>query len=121
MLTFPQWKALGLDKHSRLIEGRDGRPTGTRVFVFPNKYEKGRANVGVFNWDALRSVDVDLSKVLRKGQPFAVYNCLDITQTLAQAKPVLEGTYTGTPINFPTRRDKISPDFDAFLVVPRAR
>ena len=27
------------------------RPTGTRVFVRPNQYEAGRANIAVYNWD----------------------------------------------------------------------
>ena len=36
-LTFAQWQALGLDKHSQMLPGKAGRPTGTKVFVFPNK------------------------------------------------------------------------------------
>jgi len=32
--------------------------------------------------------------------------------------PVLTGTFDGRPIAFPMRKDRISPDFDAFLVLP---
>ena len=118
LLAFAQWQALGLDKDSKVLPGKDGKPTGTSVHLFVNTYEKGRANVGIFNWDGLKEVEVDLSKALEKGQKFAVYNCLDIRQTIAMAKPVLEGTYEGGAVAFPMRKDKISPDFDAFLVLP---
>ena len=118
LLSFAQWQALGLDKNGKLLPGREGKPTGTQVFVFPNKYEKGRAHVGIFNWDGLRSVEVDLSKALANGQKYRIYNCLDIRQTLALAKPVLTGAFDGAKVAFPMRRDRISPDFDAFLVLP---
>jgi hypothetical protein len=118
LLTFAQWQALGLDKGSKLEPGKNGKPTGKKVFVFPNKYQKGRANVAIFNWDGLDKVEVDLSKALVESQAFTVYNCLDIRQTLAQAKPVLQAKYAGDKVAFPMRKDKLSPDFDAFLVLP---
>jgi hypothetical protein len=48
-----------------------------------------------------------------------VYHCLDVKQTVALARPVLSGTYTGGAISLPLRKDKSSPDFDAFLVLPQ--
>jgi hypothetical protein len=48
-----------------------------------------------------------------------VYNCLDVKQTVALARPVLSGTYAGGAIPLPLRKDKGSPDFDAFLVLPQ--
>ena len=60
---------------------------------------------------------VDLSAVLKKGQIFKVYNCLDITQTTALAKPVINAKFSGRKVTFPLRKDNISPDFDAFLVL----
>jgi hypothetical protein len=117
-LSFAQWQALGLDKHSQMLPGRDGRPTGTKVFVFPNKVEKDRANVAIFNWDGLEKVEVDVSRALSPGRKYKVYNCLDVKQTLALARPVLAGTYAGGLLPFPMRKDKSSPDFDAFLVLP---
>ena len=43
------------------------RPTGTMVFVRPNEYEHGRANITIFNWGLLDSVAVDLSRHLSPG------------------------------------------------------
>jgi len=48
-----------------------------------------------------------------------VYNCLDVKQTLALARPLLSGTYAGGALQFPMLKDKSSPDFDAFLVLPQ--
>jgi len=117
-VSFAEWQALGLDKNSRMIPGRDGKPTGTKVFVFPNKYQKGRANVGIFNWDNLASIEVDLAGVLAPGQKYAIYNCLDISQTVTAAKPVATGTYAGGKVALPMKRAEISPNFEAFLVLP---
>ncbi len=97
------------------MRGRNGKPTGQKVFIFPNKYEKGRANVGIFNWDGHATVEVDLGNILEKGQNYVVYNCLDIKQLIEKSAPALNKTYDGAPVAFPMRRDKISPDFDAYL------
>jgi hypothetical protein len=118
LLTFAEWQALGLDGHATLAETAAGRPTGSMVRVYANRHEKGRAHVAIFNWDGKDSVDVDLSQPLAPGDRYRVYNCLEVTHTLARATPVLTGTFAGTPVAFPMRRDPTSPDFDAFLVVP---
>lgn len=117
-LSFEKWQALGFDKGGTLVQQQSGRPLGSRVFIFDNKYQKGRANIGVFNWDSKDEVSVDLSPVVSKGQKIRIYNCLDVKQTLSMAKPILELTYTGSAISIPMRRDKISPHFESFLVVP---
>lgn len=117
-LSFAAWQKLGLDQDSKLVPGTNGRPTGTRTFVFPNRHEKGRANVAVFAWDGQAAVEVDLSKALAAGQAYKVYNCLDVKQTFSRAKPVLTGTFDGKAVAFPMKRDPSSPDFDAFVVLP---
>ncbi|MCG3147127.1 MAG: hypothetical protein PCFJNLEI_00564 [Verrucomicrobiae bacterium] len=116
LLTFAQWQALSLDKDSALEKTVNGRPTGTMVRVYANRHEKGRGHVAIFNWDRHDSVTVDLSKVLTKGDPYQIYNCADVTHTLAATKPVLTGVYEGGELAFPMKKDAASPDFDAFLV-----
>jgi hypothetical protein len=116
-LSFADWQKLGLDKGSVMLPGKNGRPTGTRTFVFPNKIEKGRAHVAIFAWDGQPSVAVDLSKALTVGMKYRIFNCHDIRQTLAQATPVLTGAFDGKPIDFPMKHAPASPDFDAFLVL----
>lgn len=57
--TVASFKALtGFDTASTFA----ARPTtGSDVFVRPNKYEAGRANIVIFNWGKAASVQVDLS------------------------------------------------------------
>jgi len=117
-LTFAQWQALGFDRNSRILPGRNNKPTGSKVFVFPNTYEKGRANIAIFNWDGKSSMAVDLSNALSQGQRYEIYNCLDIKQTITLAKPIHTGTFDGKPVTLPMRKDKDSPVFDAFIVLP---
>lgn len=116
-MTFAEWQALGLDTNSELIAGRDGRPTGTKVFVFPNRHEDGRAHVAVFNWDDHEAVEVDLSEVLREGGAYRVYNVLDFGGTIRDAVPVAQGQYDGGEVLLPMRGADYCPDFDAFLVL----
>lgn len=117
-LSFNKWQALGLDVQGELARSQNGRPLGTKVFVFPNKYRKGRANIGVFNWDGKVEVSMNLAPVLTRGQKYRIYNCLDIKQTISLARPILEFTYAGSDLKLPMRRDKISPHFESFLVLP---
>ena len=115
--TFAEYqRETGLDANSTLVPTKNGRPAGTRVFVRPNKYERGRANVSIFNWDGKDAVEVDLSNIgLKKGQKFQVHNVLGLF-----AKPVVQGEYTGKPVSVPMLKSPIAPDFDAFIVIPAA-
>jgi hypothetical protein len=117
-LTFSQWQTLGFDKNGQLLPCRNGKPTGTKVFVFDNKYESGRGNVAVFNWDGKETIDVDLAKVLKPGQAYRLYNGLDIPQTIGLAKPLIRAKFDGKPVSLPMRKAPECPDFDAFLVLP---
>jgi hypothetical protein len=72
------------------------RPKGAKVIVRPNRYQAGRANVIVYNWDSLDKVDVDPSTVLEPGMRYEVRNAQDYFQ-----KPVLSGTYTGGMLSLP--------------------
>jgi len=117
-VTFAEWQKLGLDKESKLLPVKDGKPTGTKVFVFPNHYQADRAHVAIFNWDGLNEVEVDLGAGFKKGTRLTVYNLFDVHQTIGQAKPVLSATFDGGKIKFPLRKDPTCPDFDAFLINP---
>jgi len=110
---FEGWKAKsGFDANSMTIEGKEGHPTGTLIYVRPNKYEPGRAHIAVYNWDHHKSVEVDLRKVLKQGSRYRIYNVQNL-----YAKPVIAGKYDGKPVEIPMLMSEIAPDFDAFLVL----
>jgi hypothetical protein len=91
---FAGWKsATGLDSSSTYTAGA---PTGVNAFARPNKYEPGRGNVVIYNWDKLNTVDVDVSNIIRAGAQYEVRDVQNIFGT-----PVLTGTYNGGKISIP--------------------
>lgn len=67
------------------------RPTGVKILVRPNRYEPGRANVAVFNWDLRESVELDVSSVLKAGDR---YELRDVQNLFGN--PVASGTIDGS-------------------------
>lgn len=123
----------GFDGESTVQIEADGRPERNKVIIRPNRYEPGRANVAVYNWEGKSSADVDLNGVLAGGQRFEIRNVQDFF-----GNPVVEGTYEGKSMAVPLLRGgkktelRLSgdptnrvwdvfgdyPDFDAFVVLP---
>ena len=96
------------------------RPTGTKIVVIPNKYEAGRANVAIYNWDDNSSVSVDLSGVFSSGDHYTIIDAENPAVTVAS------GAYSG-PVSIPMTgltaaqpvgqgtRTHTAPDFGAFI------
>jgi Viral BACON domain len=92
--SFGGWQSTtGLDQSSTY---KSSAPTGAWVFVRPNKYETGRANITIYNWDQASTVSVDVSNVLTVGAPYEVRNAQDYFNV-----PVLSGVYTGGSLAIP--------------------
>jgi len=117
---------IGLDQAGSPHNNYSTVPPSTNVvFVRPNKYEPGRANIVIYNWQNLNSVAVDVSQVLPAGVPFEVRNALDFF-----APPVLTGTNSGAPLNLPMTGLTVAqpvgigappasgPAFNAFVLLP---
>lgn len=68
----------------------------TQVFVRPNKYEQGRANVVLYNSELKAYVDAEVSGILPAGARYEVRNVQDYF-----AAPVLAATYDGSPQRLP--------------------
>lgn len=124
-LAWKQWTSkTGFDAHSQFTPGR---PTGVKVFVRPNRYEPGRANLAVYNWDHAEAIELDLKGVLSVGQQFRIVSAQDF-----YGLPVLKGRYEGKPVSLSmstapaaTPRGlklgkliKSGPEFGAFVVLP---
>ena len=104
----------------------DTRPAGLRVFVRPNAYERGRANITILNWDDVPFVDVDLAGVLPPGTAFEIRNAQDFF-----SPAVVAGVYDGGSVRLPmaglTAARPIGatkaavptgPDFNVFILLP---
>lgn len=109
--SLQEWqRTSGVDGGSRMLSAK---PTGTRVFVRPNRYAPGRANIAVYNWDQRPTVDVDFSRFLRTGDQYEIRNAQDYF-----GAPVAAGTFNGRPIQLPMNTGaKTAPEFNAFVLI----
>lgn len=99
---FARWRqTTGLDAHSQSVATR--QPTGVQIFVRLNKYEAGRANLIVYNWDLRDQVAVDLSSVLSPGANFEIRDAQDYFGTA-----LAQGTYRGGPILLPMKLSRMT-------------
>jgi len=125
-VNFSDWKkTTGYDAASCCAAGR---LHGTRVFVRPNRYEPGRANIVVYNWDNLSKVAVNVCSVLAAGTDYEVRNAEDFFSA-----PVISGTFDGEPLQLPMRGLTVAkptgalktppatgPTFNVFVLLSRS-
>jgi hypothetical protein len=124
--AFPQWQSQsGADHNSTYSEVMPRNA----VFVRPNRYEQGRGNIAVYNWEHARTVEVDLSSVVSAGSQYEVRNAQDFF-----GAPVASGTYSGGTVSLPMTNLRVEaptglgfavpstlPDFNAFVVLPAGK
>jgi hypothetical protein len=124
--TFANWRSSTSFGSSDSYPG--SRPAATKVFVRPNKYERGRANVVVYNWSGAGAVAVDLSGVLTPGDAYEIRN----VESWFGA-PVMSGTYGGGTVSIPMTAvtpatplggwvatpPVTGPDFNVFVVMKK--
>jgi hypothetical protein len=105
------------------------RPTETRVFVRPDRYDPGRALIVVYNWAGDDTVDVDIGGVLPRDALYEVRNAQDFTGV-----PVASGTYGGGTLRLPltglapaqpvctpggvTAAEQTGREFNVFVLLP---
>jgi hypothetical protein len=125
--NFADWKKnTGLDSASSC---NAGRLSGTKVFVRPNRYEPGRANIVVYNWDNSPRVAVDVHSVLNVGVAYEVRNAQDFF-----SPPLLSGTFDAQPLQLPMTGLTVAkpmaalrtppptgPAFNVFVLLPKTR
>ena len=100
-LTWAGWQALGFDTHGQFSQSA---PTGTWVYVQPNRYETKRATVTIYNWGLANAVNVDLSSILAAGDPFQIQDVQNLS-----GQPLVASTYTGSPISIPMTSTAMDP------------
>jgi parallel beta-helix repeat protein len=121
-LFLTAWRtATGFDWNSSYTKTT---PKGTDVFVRPNPYESGRANIIIYNWDTFASVPVNVGGVLAVGDKYQVLKGQDYF-----GSPVASGTYNGSPIQIQMAglnaakpvglsvTKTTAPEFNAFVLV----
>ena len=118
-----QWRARGFDVNTNYQSGKPG----PQVFVRPNTYERGRANIVVYNWNGAGSASVDLSNTgLAPGDDYEIRDAQNFF-----GPPVFSGKYgsgqvislslanrvVAMPIGMTVAPTHTGPDFFVFVVV----
>ena len=81
------------------------RPTQASIFVRPNDWEPGRANITVFNWPLAASVQVDISSAdLEMDQAYVVLDAQNFF-----GAPVASGVYSGALVTIPMTGLTVGP------------
>lgn len=80
-----------------------GRPTGTKVMVYPNEYEAGRAHIAIYNWDGSATVTVALNNVLNPGDRYEIRDAENFLDA-----PIATGTYNGA-VSIPMTGTRFTP------------
>lgn len=71
----------------------DSVPAGTKVFVRKNKYDPGRSNIVIYNWDQASTVNIDASSTLTPGDSYELHSVQDYFGD------VQTGVYGGGPLS----------------------
>jgi len=109
--TFAGWQsATGFDTDSTDIPGS---LQGVEVFIRPNRFTTGRANIAIYNWTGYTNVAVDVSSVLAQGMVYEVRNAEDYF-----APPVLSGIYYGQPLQLPMAGLTVAAPLGGMLTPP---
>lgn len=110
--SFSRWRqTTGLDRHS---QAEEARPNGVDIFVRSNRYEAGRANIVVYNWQLKDHVPVDLSSLFPVGTNFEIRDVQNYF-----GAPVVRGIYNGGSILLPMRLSAMTPPVGRVERVPR--
>jgi hypothetical protein len=121
--SFATWRAqTGFDAHSTYSQSA---PTGVWVYIQPNKYEPGRANLTIFNWELEPTVQADLSGLLTPGQQYVIQDAQNfygpaVESGVYSGNPVairMTGLTKATPVGFPAPAHT-APEFGTFIVLP---
>jgi hypothetical protein len=97
---FAEWQASGFDLNGSLSIDY---PSNNVIKIIKNDYEYGRAQISVFNYKQLNSVEVDLSSVLAMGDSYYIYDVENLF-----AAPVASGTYMGAGVDIPVDQTSVA-------------
>lgn len=84
------------------LEVRRGEPArqDNLIVVRPNRYQPGRANIVIFNWQRKPQAAVPVGETLKPGDRYQLRNPRDFF-----GKPLAEGVYDGKPLTVSTPGD----------------
>lgn len=102
----------GLSK-SQFPNNTFAKPNSNIISVRANKYESGRANIIIYNYQMLNSVTVNLAGIgLNAGDQYELHNAQDFYGD------IITGTYNGTSISIPMTGHSVAKPVGSNLKTP---
>jgi hypothetical protein len=96
-----------VNENNTVLKKGDKLPAEPRIVLLPNKYDEKRAHLAICNFANANTVNVDVSKFLKKGESFKLFDPKKLFD-----KPVFEGKCEGETIAVP-----VSGEFAVFVVL----
>ena len=105
-LSFVRYKSVS-DEGNVVIKKGQERPEGAKAVLLPNRYDRNRAHLVIYNWDGAGSVEVAAKPFLGSGEMFQLMDPKDLF-----GDPVAQGKCEDDTIRVPVRGE-----FAVFVVL----
>ncbi|MCK4294766.1 MAG: hypothetical protein KAY65_16310 [Planctomycetes bacterium] len=105
-LSFVRYKKVVQEGNIIIKKGRK-RPKGAKAILLPNRFDRNRAHLVIYNWDKAESVEVAAKPFLKSGETFRLMDPQDLF-----GNPVAEGKCAGNAIRVP-----VKGEFAVFVVL----
>ncbi len=109
--------SLNIDRYKKvtqqgnlILAKNQQRPEGTKCILLPNRYDKNRAHLAIYNWDKAETVEVKVAPFLKAGD---AYRLMDPQNFFGD--PVAAGRCEGATIRAP-----VKGEFGAFVMLKGA-
>ncbi|MGB2808863.1 MAG: right-handed parallel beta-helix repeat-containing protein [Sedimentisphaerales bacterium] len=99
VLNIDRYKKV-LKEDNLVIRKGQKRPAGVKTVLLPNRFDKNRAHLVIYNWDKAESVKVTSKPFLKKGDMFQLLDPQNVF-----GSPVAEGKCPGDTIMVPVKSE----------------
>ena len=90
-----------------IIRKNEKRPTGVKAVLLPNRFDRNRAHLVIYNWDKAEKVEVTVKPFLKNGDSFRLFDPQDFF-----GNPLARGKCYGDAIHIPMKGE-----FAVFVVL----
>lgn len=98
---------LSIDRYQNVVqEGNlivkkgQPRPAGAKTIFLPNRYDKNRAHLVIYNWDSAEKVRVETGSFFKSGETFRLMNPHDLF-----GSAIMQGKCSEKAIEIPTKSE----------------
>ena len=96
-----------IQERNLVVKEGEQRPKGVKAILLPNRFDRNRANLAIFNWEKSEKIQVSVKPFLQNGDSFCLVNPEDFF-----GKPVLQGVCRGDTIELPMKGE-----FEVFVIL----